>query len=126
MPSWEGSGCAADGLQRVMRGDHIGTLFHKDAHLWVEQKETGARDMAVAARDGSRRLQVCFISVPLFEGHSDFKIQLMLLHNNTSISQYRSLGVMLEREHFGTKKLVVYASSIKIIESVTVLMLVVY
>lgn len=57
---WEGSGCTADGLQRVMRGEHIGTLFHKDAHLWVNLKETGARDMAVAARDASRRLQVFF------------------------------------------------------------------
>ena len=43
-----------------MRGEHIGTLFHKDAHLWVNLKETGARDMAVAARDASRRLQVFF------------------------------------------------------------------
>jgi hypothetical protein len=42
-----------------MHGDHIGTLFHKDAHLWVDMKETGARDMAVSARDASRRLQVC-------------------------------------------------------------------
>jgi delta-1-pyrroline-5-carboxylate synthetase len=59
MLSLEGSGCASDGLQRVMRGDHIGTLFHKDAHLLIDLKGTGARDMAVAARDGSRRLQVC-------------------------------------------------------------------
>nr|AUF72249.1 aldehyde dehydrogenase 18B1 [Syntrichia caninervis] len=57
LSSLEGSGCANNSLQRVMRGDHIGTLFHKDAHLWVDMKETGARDMAVAARDGSRRLQ---------------------------------------------------------------------
>jgi hypothetical protein len=57
---WEGSGCTADGLQRVMRGEHIGTLFHKDAHLWFDLKETGARDMAVAARDASRRLQVFY------------------------------------------------------------------
>jgi len=64
----EGSGCATDSLQRVMRGDHVGTLFHKDAHRWVELKETGAREMAVAARDGSRRLQVCpslFASLPV-------------------------------------------------------------
>ncbi|XP_024369145.1 delta-1-pyrroline-5-carboxylate synthase 1 [Physcomitrium patens] len=51
------SGCVADGLQRVMRGDHVGTLFHRDAHQWVDLKETGARNMAVAAREGSRRLQ---------------------------------------------------------------------
>jgi hypothetical protein len=55
----EGSGCTPEGLQRVMHGDHIGTLFHKDAHLWVDMKETGARDMAVSARDASRHLQVC-------------------------------------------------------------------
>lgn len=54
----DGSGCDSEGLQRVMRGDHIGTLFHADAHQWVDLKETGARDMAVAARDASRRLQV--------------------------------------------------------------------
>ena len=63
LSSLEGSGCANNSLQRVMRGDHIGTLFHKDAHLWVDMKETGARDMAVAARDGSRRLQVCSTSI---------------------------------------------------------------
>ncbi|CAK9229648.1 unnamed protein product [Sphagnum troendelagicum] len=51
------SGCAPDGLLHVMRGDHIGTLFHKDSYLWVDVKETGARDMAVSARDASRRLQ---------------------------------------------------------------------
>ncbi|KAH9546290.1 hypothetical protein CY35_12G087500 [Sphagnum magellanicum] len=51
------SGCTPEGLQRVMHGDHIGTLFHKDAHLWVDMKETGARDMAVSARDASRHLQ---------------------------------------------------------------------
>jgi delta-1-pyrroline-5-carboxylate synthetase len=51
------SGYAPESLQRVVHGDHIGTLFHKDAHLWVDMKETGARDMAVSARDASRRLQ---------------------------------------------------------------------
>jgi delta-1-pyrroline-5-carboxylate synthetase len=46
-----------------MRGDHIGTLFHKDSYLWVDVKETGARDMAVSARDASRQLQV-FLQFP--------------------------------------------------------------
>jgi len=62
---WEGSGCAPDGLLHVMRGDHIGTLFHKDSYLWVDVKETGARDMAVSARDASRRLQV-FLQFPKY------------------------------------------------------------
>lgn len=36
----------------------MGTLFHRDAKDWVSQGEVGARDMAVAARESSRRLQV--------------------------------------------------------------------
>lgn len=43
---------------RVMEGERIGTLFHRDAHLWASFTEVGARDMAVAARESSRRLQV--------------------------------------------------------------------
>ncbi|KAJ8423228.1 hypothetical protein Cgig2_027654 [Carnegiea gigantea] len=51
------SGKANDNILRVLKGQHIGTLFHKDAHLWATAKETGAREMAVAARESSRRLQ---------------------------------------------------------------------
>jgi len=36
----------------------VGTLFHQDAHLWALDKEVGGREMAVAARESSRRLQV--------------------------------------------------------------------
>ncbi|KVI09858.1 Aldehyde dehydrogenase, C-terminal [Cynara cardunculus var. scolymus] len=36
---------------------HIGTLFHQDAHTWVSNGELNAREMAVAARESSRRLQ---------------------------------------------------------------------
>ncbi|KAJ7526512.1 hypothetical protein O6H91_16G009400 [Diphasiastrum complanatum] len=57
------SGYTADSLQKVIRGDHVGTLFHKDAHLWVPVKETSARQMAIAARDASRRLQALSSSV---------------------------------------------------------------
>jgi len=42
----------------VLQGERIGTVFHKDAHLWTNIKEVSAREMAVAAREGSRRLQV--------------------------------------------------------------------
>lgn len=52
------SGFAADGALRVLQGEHLGTLFHKDAHLWFSVKEHNARQMAVNARDASRRLQV--------------------------------------------------------------------
>ncbi|KAH9672518.1 Delta-1-pyrroline-5-carboxylate synthase 1 [Citrus sinensis] len=40
---------------KVLEGKRVGTLFHRDAHLWV--KQVGAREMAVAARESSRRLQ---------------------------------------------------------------------
>ncbi|XP_074308212.1 delta-1-pyrroline-5-carboxylate synthase-like [Silene latifolia] len=51
------SGKATDNIVKVINGQRIGTLFHKDAHLWVSAKETGAREMAVSARESSRRLQ---------------------------------------------------------------------
>ncbi|GJP34554.1 hypothetical protein CLOM_g18988 [Closterium sp. NIES-68] len=53
------SGLSNDGVLRVLRGELVGTLFHKDAHLWAVGKsgKSAARDMAVAARDASRKLQ---------------------------------------------------------------------
>ncbi|EFJ17662.1 hypothetical protein SELMODRAFT_444883 [Selaginella moellendorffii] len=51
------SGYTPDGFHRVLRGDSIGTLFHKDAHIWTLTINNDARLMAVAARDSSRRLQ---------------------------------------------------------------------
>lgn len=52
------SGYATDSIIKVLQGKRIGTLFHQDAHLWTSVKEVGAREMAVAARECSRRLQV--------------------------------------------------------------------
>ncbi|KAF5733147.1 pyrroline-5-carboxylate synthetase [Tripterygium wilfordii] len=51
------SGYAPENIIKVLEGEHIGTLFHQDAHLWAPRNEVSARDMAVAAREGSRRLQ---------------------------------------------------------------------
>ncbi|KAI3939105.1 hypothetical protein MKX01_001973 [Papaver californicum] len=51
------SGYATDNILRVLQGEPVGTLFHQDAHLWVPVHDVGAREMAVAARDCSRRLQ---------------------------------------------------------------------
>ncbi|KAL0918056.1 hypothetical protein M5K25_010044 [Dendrobium thyrsiflorum] len=51
------SGFATDSIIKVLQGERVGTLFHKDANLWVLPKEDGAREMAVAARDCSRKLQ---------------------------------------------------------------------
>ncbi|KAL6841338.1 hypothetical protein ACP4OV_028856 [Aristida adscensionis] len=51
------SGFASQSIVRVLRGEKIGTLFHKDASLWEPSKDVTAREMAVAARESSRRLQ---------------------------------------------------------------------
>ncbi|KAK7243625.1 hypothetical protein RIF29_38431 [Crotalaria pallida] len=52
------SGYVTDNIIRVLQGEKMGTVFHKDAHLWTNIKDVSAREMAVAARDSSRRLQV--------------------------------------------------------------------
>lgn len=52
------SGFAPENIINVLQGQRIGTLFHKDAHEWAQVKEVDAREMAVAARECSRRLQV--------------------------------------------------------------------
>ncbi|KAL6503725.1 Delta-1-pyrroline-5-carboxylate synthase [Orobanche gracilis] len=53
------SGFATDNIIKVLNGKRIGTLFHRDADKWVPQGEVGTREMAVAARESSRRLQLC-------------------------------------------------------------------
>ncbi|KAF9676868.1 hypothetical protein SADUNF_Sadunf08G0048100 [Salix dunnii] len=51
------SGYAPENIIKVLQGELVGTLFHQDAHLWAQDKEIGGREMAVAARESSRRLQ---------------------------------------------------------------------
>ncbi|GJM92568.1 hypothetical protein PR202_ga09048 [Eleusine coracana subsp. coracana] len=51
------SGFATDSIIKVLKGEKIGTLFHNAANSWEFSKEATAREMAVAARDCSRRLQ---------------------------------------------------------------------
>ncbi|KAK3001839.1 hypothetical protein RJ639_020906, partial [Escallonia herrerae] len=51
------SGFAGDNIIKVLEGQRIGTLFHRDAHKWVQLGEVSGRDMAVASRESSRRLQ---------------------------------------------------------------------
>ncbi|GMH26803.1 hypothetical protein Nepgr_028646 [Nepenthes gracilis] len=51
------SGFAADNIIKVLQGQLVGTLFHQSAHLWAPLKDVCAREMAVAARESSRRLQ---------------------------------------------------------------------
>ncbi|KAJ4978838.1 hypothetical protein NE237_009618 [Protea cynaroides] len=51
------SGFSPNNIIKVLNGECVGTLFHQDAHLWVTLKDIGAREMAVAARECSRRLK---------------------------------------------------------------------
>ncbi|KAK4277917.1 hypothetical protein QN277_015836 [Acacia crassicarpa] len=51
------SGYAPENILKILQGQCLGTLFHKDAHKWAPEKEVPAHEMAVAARDCSRRLQ---------------------------------------------------------------------
>ncbi|XP_044508513.1 delta-1-pyrroline-5-carboxylate synthase-like isoform X2 [Mangifera indica] len=51
------SGFSAENIIKVLQGEAIGTLFHQDAHLLAGNNEVGPHQMAVAARDCSRRLQ---------------------------------------------------------------------
>ncbi|KAF5750908.1 Pyrroline-5-carboxylate synthetase isoform 1 [Tripterygium wilfordii] len=51
------SGKGTDNIIQVLQGKRIGTLFHQDAHLWNVVKDYSAQEMAVAARECSRRLQ---------------------------------------------------------------------
>jgi delta-1-pyrroline-5-carboxylate synthetase len=51
------SGFAPESIIKVLKGEKIGTLFHNAANSWEYSKEATAREMAVAARDCSRRLQ---------------------------------------------------------------------
>ncbi|KAJ4904723.1 Delta-1-pyrroline-5-carboxylate synthase B [Raphanus sativus] len=51
------SGFAAENIAKVLNGLRVGTLFHQDAHLWAPVVDTTSREMAVAARESSRKLQ---------------------------------------------------------------------
>ncbi|ESQ52665.1 hypothetical protein EUTSA_v10016322mg [Eutrema salsugineum] len=51
------SGYSAENIDKVLRGLRVGTLFHQDARQWAPITDSTARDMAVAARESSRKLQ---------------------------------------------------------------------
>ncbi|XP_058210958.1 delta-1-pyrroline-5-carboxylate synthase-like [Rhododendron vialii] len=51
------SGFTADNITKVLNGERVGTLFHQDAHSWLPLTDVGSREMAVAARECSRKLQ---------------------------------------------------------------------
>ncbi|KAK9055527.1 hypothetical protein SSX86_026611 [Deinandra increscens subsp. villosa] len=51
------SGYVPNNIIKVLNGERVGTLFHKDAHMWIPVNEIGPHEMAVSAREASRRLQ---------------------------------------------------------------------
>ncbi|XP_076955331.1 delta-1-pyrroline-5-carboxylate synthase-like [Bidens hawaiensis] len=51
------SGFASNNIIKVLNGERVGTLFHKDAHMWIPVTEIGPHEMAVSAREASRKLQ---------------------------------------------------------------------
>ncbi|KAI3801285.1 hypothetical protein L1987_29389 [Smallanthus sonchifolius] len=51
------SGYVPNNIIKVLNGERVGTLFHKDAHMWIPVTEIGPHEMAVSAREASRRLQ---------------------------------------------------------------------
>ncbi|KAK6126104.1 hypothetical protein DH2020_040218 [Rehmannia glutinosa] len=52
-----GSGFVAGNIAKVLEGQRIGTLFHRDAPTWITLDEFSAREMAVAARECTVGLQ---------------------------------------------------------------------
>ncbi|KAI3742297.1 hypothetical protein L1987_59977 [Smallanthus sonchifolius] len=57
------SGFAGDNIVKVLGGQSIGTLFHRDAHTFVPSGELNAHEMTVATRESSTLLQLlldCF------------------------------------------------------------------
>lgn len=52
------SGFAVDNIIKVLHGKRIGTLFHQDANELDPATDASACEMAEAARECSRRLQV--------------------------------------------------------------------
>ncbi|KAJ3668920.1 hypothetical protein LUZ60_010870 [Juncus effusus] len=52
------SGFVTDSIVKVLEGQKVGTLFHQDASKWASFTEQATiKDMALSARDSSRRLQ---------------------------------------------------------------------
>ncbi|XP_075485364.1 delta-1-pyrroline-5-carboxylate synthase [Primulina tabacum] len=91
------SGFAADSIISVLNGKRIGTLFHRDAHKWVPQGDIGAREMAVSARESSRRLQ----AMPSEERSKilldvadalEASEKLILAENETDVSEAQQAG----------------------------------
>ncbi|XP_057436937.1 delta-1-pyrroline-5-carboxylate synthase-like isoform X2 [Lotus japonicus] len=94
------SGYATNNIMRVLQGEKIGTVFHKDAHMWTSIKEVSAHEMAVSARDSSRRLQIL---------NSEERRQILLdmadaLENNDSMIRLENGADVADAEEAGYEK----------------------
>ncbi|MBA0601370.1 hypothetical protein Gorai_004550 [Gossypium raimondii] len=103
------SGYATDSIIKVLQGKRIGTLFHQDAHLWTSVKEVGAREMAVAARECSRRLQAM---------HSDDRRKILLdiadaLEANESLIKVENEADVADAQDAGYDKSLVARLALK-------------
>ncbi|CAL0304474.1 unnamed protein product [Lupinus luteus] len=103
------SGCVTDNITRVLQGERIGTVFHKDAHLWINTQEVSAREMAVAARESSRRLQVL---------SSEERSQILLavadaLEKNESVIKSENEADIVAAEEAGYEKSLVSRLALK-------------
>nr|AMJ39523.1 aldehyde dehydrogenase 18B copy 2 [Bixa orellana] len=103
------SGYSTDSILKVLQGKRIGTLFHQDAHLWAKIKDVGAREMAVAARECSRRLQA-------LQSHDRRKILLDIadaLEANESLIKAENEADITEAQDAGYEKSLISRLALK-------------
>ncbi|KAL9150465.1 hypothetical protein ABFS82_12G169600 [Erythranthe guttata] len=91
------SGYVSENIAKVLEGQRVGTLFHRDAHSWVTLNELSAREMAVAARECSTKLQsvsseerskiLCGIAEALEENETVIKVE-----NDADVAAAREAG----------------------------------
>ncbi|KAG9453091.1 hypothetical protein H6P81_005995 [Aristolochia fimbriata] len=94
------SGYATDSIIKVLHGEKIGTLFHRDAHTWINHKETSAREMALAARDCSRRIK----SLPSQERRKILLDIADALESNEGLIRAENEADVAEAEQCGYEK----------------------
>ncbi|EYU26613.1 hypothetical protein MIMGU_mgv1a002088mg [Erythranthe guttata] len=91
------SGYVSENIAKVLEGQRVGTLFHRDAHSWVTLNELSAREMGVAARECSTKLQsvsseerskiLCDIAEALEENETVIKVE-----NDADVAAAREAG----------------------------------
>ncbi|XP_052175141.1 delta-1-pyrroline-5-carboxylate synthase-like [Diospyros lotus] len=117
------SGFVADNIKRFINGERVGTLFHKDAHLWLPLTEIGSREMAVGARDSSRKLQglssqerekILLKVADALEGNED----IIMTENAADVANAESIGYdksLVSRLALKPGKIAALAKSIRVV-----------